>query len=95
MARERRTIPMMRDLSAAARNCPLAPPQHASVYSRALHRACLIIGGADKLAEHLKVGAPQVQRWLLAEEMPPESAFLECVEIILLYASGGANQPGN
>jgi hypothetical protein len=95
MARERRTIPMMRDLSAAARNCPLAPPQHASVHSRAMHRACLIVGGADKLAERLKVGTPQIQRWLLAEEMPPEAAFLACVEIILLYASGGANQQRN
>ena len=95
MARERRTIPMMRDLSAAARDCPLAPPEHAHIYSRALHRACLIVGGADKLAERLKVSAAELQPWLLAQEMPPEVAFLECVEIILLYASGGTHYAGN
>ena len=88
MGRERRTIPVMRDMSAAARNCPLAPPQHASVYSRALHRACLIVGGVESLADRLKVPLADLQHWLRGEEVPPERAFLESVEIILLYAGG-------
>jgi len=83
----------MRDLSAAARNCPLAPPQHANVYSRALHRACLILGGVEPLADRPKSSTDNIRRWLLAEETPPESVFLECVEIILLYASGTRGAP--
>ena len=88
MGRERRTIAVMRDLSGAARNCPLAPPQHASVYSRALHRACLIVGGVEPLADRLGVAVADLQHWLRGEETPPERAFLESVEIILLYAGG-------
>src|SRR4051794_41029063 len=54
MSRERRTIPLMRELSAAAKDCPLAPPEHASVYARTLHRACLVLGGIEQLAKHLE-----------------------------------------
>jgi hypothetical protein len=72
MTRGRRTIPLMGEPTAAARDCPLAPPEHASVQSRALHRACLIVGGVDLLAQRLSVSVEA----------------LACVEIILLYASG-------
>jgi hypothetical protein len=84
----------MRELSAAARDCPLAPPEHASVYSRALHRACLVIGGIELLAKRLEVSGEDLSRWLRGEEAPHERAFLECVEIILLHAGGGAG-PAN
>ncbi len=77
----------MRDLSAAARDCPLAPPGHASVQARTLHRACLVVGGADALAKRLEVSAADVERWLLGEEPVPERAFLHAVEIVLLHAS--------
>jgi hypothetical protein len=89
MARDRRTIPVMREHSAAARDCPLAPPEHASVYSRALHRACLVVGGVDVLAGRLEVAVDQLKGWLQGDQQPPERVFLACVEIILLYASGG------
>jgi hypothetical protein len=89
MAREHRTIPLMRDSSAAARECPLAPPQHASVQSRALHRACLIVGGAEELAKRLEVSLPDIERWLRGEEPVPERAFLHAVEVVLLHAAGG------
>lgn len=88
MSRERRTIPVMGEHSAAARDCPLAPPGHASVQSRALHRACLIVGGVDLLAERLSVSVDQLKGWLKGDDLPPERVFLACVEIILLYASG-------
>ncbi len=91
MPRERRTIPVVRDLSGVTRRCPLAPPEHASVYSRSLHRACLIVGGIDELAAQLNVPATAVHAWLLGKEVPPEPAFLQCVEIILLFASAGGN----
>jgi hypothetical protein len=94
MTRERRTIPVMRDLSSAARDCPLAPPEHASVYARTLHRACLVIGGIQPLAKRLEVPETDLQRWLRGEERPPEHVFLTAVEIVLLHAGGSAG-PAN
>jgi hypothetical protein len=82
----------MRDLSAAAKDCPLAPPEHASVYARALHRACLILGGIQQLAKRLEVAESELQRWLAGEQEPPQRVFLESVEIVLLHA-GGAGRP--
>jgi len=82
----------MRDFSAAAKDCPLAPPEHASVYARALHRACLILGGIQQLAKRLEVTESDVQIWLAGEQEPPQRVFLEAVEIILLHA-GGAGRP--
>jgi hypothetical protein len=92
MARERRTIPLMRDLSAAARECPLAPPGHASVQARALHRACLIVGGAGQLAQQLGVPVPHIEDWLTGEAPVPENVFLHAVEIVLLHASGAGRK---
>jgi transcriptional regulator with XRE-family HTH domain len=78
----------MREMSAAAKDCPLAPPEHASVYARALHRACLVLGGVDQLAKHLGVSGERLSQWLRGEEQPPEQAFLEAVEVVLLHAGG-------
>jgi hypothetical protein len=78
----------MRETSAAAKDCPLAPPEHASVYARALHRACLVLGGVDQLAKHLDVTGEQLRQWLRGEEQPPEGAFLGAVEVVLLHAGG-------
>jgi hypothetical protein len=75
-------------MSAAAKDCPLAPPEHASVYARALHRACLVLGGIDQLAKHLGVSGERLRQWLRGEEQPPEQAFLEAVEVVLLHAGG-------
>jgi hypothetical protein len=88
MSRERRTIPLMREMSSAAKDCPLAPPEHASPYARALHRACLILGGIQSLATHLKVPEADLRRWMAGEEEPPEPIFLAAVEVILLYVDG-------
>ena len=92
MTNERRTIPVMRDLSQARGDCPMAPPPTATVYSRALHRACLIMGGIEKLAERLQVPVEDVRRWMTTDEAPPEVVFLQCVEIILLYTSRAQGQ---
>jgi hypothetical protein len=82
----------MRETSAAAMDCPLAPPEHASVYSRALHRACLVIGGLAQLAKRLEVPEPDLRRWITGELAPPERIFLEAVEVILLHV-GGQGRP--
>jgi hypothetical protein len=89
MTRQRRTIPLMEKRGAAAKDCPLAPPEDASVYSRTLHRACLILGGVEQLAKHLDVPLADLQRWLRGEQPPPERAFLAAVEIILLHSGTG------
>jgi len=76
----------MRESSAAAQDCPVATPARASVQARALHRACLVLGGVDKLAKHLEIPEANLLAWLRGDEPPPERAFLAAVEIILLHA---------
>jgi hypothetical protein len=66
----------------------LAPPEHASVYARALHRACLVLGGVAQLAKHLAVSDEHLLQWMRGEEQPPERAFLGAVEVVLLHAGG-------
>jgi hypothetical protein len=74
--------------TAAALECPLAPPEHATVFARALHRACLIVGGIDELAKRLEVPKADLERWIRGNEEPPQRPFNAAVEIILLYAGG-------
>jgi hypothetical protein len=76
----------MRASASAAADCPVAAPSRETTYARALHRACLILGGLAQLADHLKVPDAQLQSWLQGREDPPESVFFAAVEIILLYA---------
>jgi len=83
MSRERRPLPPLRGASIAA-DCPFAPSERSSVYSRALHRACLVLGGVRELADHLQASESAVQAWLRGEEEPPLQAFLATVEILLL-----------
>jgi hypothetical protein len=71
-------------------NCPLMPPEQATVYAKALHRACLIVGGIEQLATRLRVPRDLLERWIRGENEPPQEIFLDAVEIILLYAA----QPG-
>lgn len=87
MSRDRRTIPLVRDLGAAAKSCALAPDEGASVQVRALHRACLIIGGAAALAAHLGAPEDDIRAWLTGEREVPHPVFVAAVEIILLHAS--------
>jgi hypothetical protein len=89
MSRERRTIPVVAQAPGAALDCPLAPPPHASVLVRALHRACLVLGGAQALAQQLEVPEQQIREWLTGSAEIPQPVFISAVEIILLHASGG------
>jgi hypothetical protein len=84
MTHERRTIPMARQATPSG-ECPFAPPEHASVYAKSLHRACLILGGMDALARQLQVPRELLERWIRGEGEPTQRVFHECVEIILLY----------
>jgi hypothetical protein len=66
-------------------DCPSPPPSRETTYARTLHRACLILGGAEALARHLGVADASLRRWLEAREEPPQMVFLAAIEIILLY----------
>ena len=87
--RERRILPMKSASATTATDCPLAPPAHATVQCRALHRACLILGGIEMLAQRLDTTVPDLRRWMSGEEPAPIKVFENCVEILLLYASKG------
>ena len=67
-----------------AADCPRAAAACESTYVRALHRACVILGGAPQLAGHIGVREDDLRRWMQGGEEPPEWAFLVAVEIILL-----------
>ena len=84
MTQERRTIPLAKHRSMAV-NCPLAPPGHATVQARSLHRACLIVGGIDPLVNRLQVSKDILERWMRGEGEPPLPVFYAAVEIVLLY----------
>lgn len=86
MTRERRTIPVVRESPGTGTECPLAPPAHATVYARTLHRACLVLGGILPLARHLQVTREEVRGWLVGDEVPPEAVFIAAVEVVLLHA---------
>ena len=72
-------------------DCPSPPPARESTYARALHRACLILGGAEQLSRHLGVSESVLRTWLEGRDDPPQMVFLAAVEIVLLHLdSGGA-----
>lgn len=75
----------MRSSTAAAVDCPLAQPSRQNTYARAMHRACLILGGIAQLTGHLKVSETALRSWLDGIDEPPLEVFLAAVEILLLH----------
>jgi hypothetical protein len=90
-----RTLPQDRwmQVSTAKIDCPAAAPSRQTTYARALHRACLILGGAPQLANHLGVTESTLRAWLEGRDDPPQMVFLASVEIVLLHLekSGSTN----
>lgn len=74
----------MRPATSAAIDCPLAREARSSTYARALHRACLIVGGIAQLAAQLTVEEAALRAWLNGDDDPPHHVFLAAVEILLL-----------
>lgn len=74
-------------------DCPQPPQSRHTTHARALHRACLILGGADQLSRHLGVSEAALRAWLEGREDPPQMVFLAAVEIVLLHLdnAGGSN----
>ena len=69
----------------ASIDCPSPPPSRETTYARTLHRACLILGGAEALAKHLGVPDAPLRKWLEGSEEPPQMVFLAAIEIVLLH----------
>lgn len=86
MTDPRRIIALMRASTGTNENCPIAPASRETTYVRALHLACLIVGGLAQLAEHLKAPEPSLRAWMEGREDPPQAVFLAAVEILLLHA---------
>lgn len=82
-ARAGLTICRVENIGFPADKCPVAPPRRVTVHTRVLHRACQLLGGVDQLARHLKASPSLVHAWLEGEEVPPSSAFLKAVDLIL------------
>ena len=71
--------------STARADCPSAPPSRQTTYARALHRACLILGGVPQMAGHLGLPEATLRAWLEGRDDPPQMVFLAAVEIVLLH----------
>lgn len=67
-----------------AGDCPSPAPLRESTYARALHLACLVLGGLPELAARLEASENAVKSWIEGRDRPPESVFLAAVEVILL-----------
>lgn len=79
---ERRTIPLVPD-----NECVFAGTRaDEGTALRTLQLACLILGGRDPLARHLKVSPESLLRWLQGRSDPPYNVFLAAVEILVLDA---------
>ncbi|MGQ0545531.1 MAG: hypothetical protein ACT4P3_09395 [Betaproteobacteria bacterium] len=76
----------MRRGAAAAIDCPTPAPSRRTVYARALHRACVVVGGVPQLAAQIGATEAAVRGWVEGTERPPELFFLAAVEILLLHA---------
>lgn len=82
----------MRTAASPKPDCPAAPPSRRTTAVRAIHRACVLLGGVAQLAAHLGLAEPEVRHWLDGEVEAPESAFLAAVEVILLSAEAPGGQ---
>jgi hypothetical protein len=85
----RRRLPATRRSAAKFGACPVAPPAATTVYARTLHRACEILGGVPQLADHLRVPARLLRRWLEGRDMPPTAVFVAALDVVLLYVERG------
>jgi hypothetical protein len=70
-------------MNATLHGCPQADATKTTVYARALHRACVLLGGIHQLALHLDVSDEQVEEWLDGNDDPPMDVFLVAVDVVL------------
>jgi DNA-binding transcriptional regulator YiaG len=61
--------------------CP-STSKNTHIYIKALHEACVTLGGEHKLAAYLGVPVARVEAWLNGEGTPPDSIFLRCVDLM-------------
>jgi hypothetical protein len=61
--------------------------QRKSVHVRALQRAAQLVGGRDRLAQHLKVRAVLLDAWMSGKRETPPGIFLRVVDLIELKAN--------
>lgn len=73
-------------------DCPPLPKAKATVYARALHRACGVLGGVDPASRHLGVAPEALRRWIAGPEQPPLEVFLKAVDVVLLAVEPGAGR---
>ena len=61
--------------------CP-STSKNSHIYIRALHDACVLLGGEHKLAAYLGVRVELVERWLNGQGRPPDTVFLRCLDLV-------------
>ena len=66
-----------------------------TIESRTLGRAAELLGGRAALARRLQVPLDTLDRWLAAEERPPNVYFLRAVDIVLYNDVIEPSSPGD
>jgi len=65
-----------------------------SVYSRTLQKAAEIVGSRTRLCRVLKVPAADLDNWIAGTAVPPQSVFLQAVDLVVDEPRGGS-EPGD
>jgi len=53
-----------------------------TTFARTLQRAAALLGGKERLREHLRVAMRELDAWLAGVERPPMDVFLKAVDVI-------------
>lgn len=59
------------------------------VYPSVFRRAAELIGGMERLAEHLGVPPSAIEAWAAGREEPPPEMFLRAVDVHVEYSLKG------
>jgi hypothetical protein len=67
------------------------------VYARTLEKAAELCGGRKQLARQLRVPLADLERWLAGADLPPMSAFLKAIDLILdeTPSPAAGSEPGD
>lgn len=63
--------------------CPQADAGRTTLYSRALHHACVRLGGIHQFAVYIDVPEWRLEAWLQGREEVPMEVFLRAVDVIV------------
>jgi hypothetical protein len=68
--------------------CPHPIPSRETTPARALHCACVILGGLERAGAHFGMPVEELRPMMEGKTAVPEPVFLAALEILLLHLEG-------